>query len=45
MKRNSVFYVGTFSKVMTSDIRVGYVVAPEGLVRTFETAQRHAGRS
>ena len=29
---------------MTSDIRVGYVVAPEGLVRTFETAQRHAGQ-
>jgi GntR family transcriptional regulator/MocR family aminotransferase len=39
-----VFYVGTFSKVMTSDIRVGYVVVPQGLIRTFETAQRHAGQ-
>ncbi|HZB54847.1 MAG TPA: PLP-dependent aminotransferase family protein [Reyranella sp.] len=39
-----VFYVGTFSKVMTSDIRVGYVVVPEGLIKTFETAQRHSGQ-
>ncbi len=39
-----VFYVGTFSKVMLADIRVGYVVVPEGLVRTFETAQRHSGQ-
>jgi len=39
-----VFYVGTFSKVMLPDIRVGYVVVPEGLVKTFETAQRHAGQ-
>jgi GntR family transcriptional regulator/MocR family aminotransferase len=39
-----VFYVGTFSKVMLSDIRVGYVVVPDGLVRTFERAQRHTGQ-
>ncbi|MFK4524880.1 GntR family transcriptional regulator/MocR family aminotransferase [Bradyrhizobium japonicum] len=38
-----VFYVGTFSKVMTSDIRLGYVVAPPGLVGTLEIAQRHIG--
>lgn len=39
-----VFYVGTFSKVMLPDIRVGYVAVPERLVRTFETAQRHTGQ-
>lgn len=38
-----VFYVGTFSKAMTSDIRLGYVVAPPGLVGTLEIAQRHVG--
>lgn len=39
-----VFYVGTFSKVMLADIRVGYTVVPESLVETFETAQRHTGQ-
>ena len=39
-----VFYVGTFSKVMLSDIRVGYAVVPENLVETFEIAQRHTGQ-
>ncbi|AWM00149.1 PLP-dependent aminotransferase family protein [Bradyrhizobium amphicarpaeae] len=38
-----VFYVGTFSKAMTSDIRLGYLVVPPALVGTFETAQRHIG--
>jgi len=38
-----VFYVGTFSKAMTSDIRLGYLVAPPTLVRTLEVAQRHVG--
>lgn len=38
-----VFYVGTFSKAMTSDIRLGYLVVPPALVNTFETAQRHIG--
>ncbi|MDA9402953.1 aspartate aminotransferase [Bradyrhizobium sp. CCBAU 45389] len=38
-----VFYVGTFSKAMTSDIRLGYLVAPPGLVSTLEIAQRHIG--
>lgn len=39
-----VFYVGTFSKVMLADIRVGYTVVPENLVETFEIAQRHTGQ-
>jgi GntR family transcriptional regulator/MocR family aminotransferase len=38
-----VLYVGTFSKAMTADIRLGYVVAPSGLVGTMEIAQRHMG--
>jgi len=38
-----VFYVGTFSKAMNSDIRLGYVVAPPALVGTMEIAQRHMG--
>lgn len=38
-----VFYVGTFAKAMTSDIRLGYVVAPPALARTLEIAQRHMG--
>lgn len=38
-----VFYVGTFSKAMTSDIRLGYLVVPPALAETFEIAQRHIG--
>ena len=38
-----VFYVGTFSKAMTSDIRLGYLVMPPALVGTLEVAQRHIG--
>ncbi|WP_198963944.1 PLP-dependent aminotransferase family protein [Bradyrhizobium sp. Y36] len=38
-----VFYVGTFSKAMTSDLRLGYLVVPPALVGTFEIAQRHVG--
>ncbi|MBR0786459.1 PLP-dependent aminotransferase family protein [Bradyrhizobium iriomotense] len=38
-----VFYVGTFSKAMTSDIRLGYLVVPPALVSTLEIAQRHIG--
>lgn len=38
-----VFYVGTFSKAMTSDIRLGYLVVPPLLVSTLEIAQRHIG--
>ncbi len=38
-----VFYVGTFSKAMTSDIRLGYLVVQPALVGAFEVAQRHIG--
>lgn len=38
-----VFYVGTFSKAMTSDIRLGYLVAPPALAGILEIAQRHVG--
>lgn len=38
-----VFYVGTFSKAMRSDIRLGYLVAPKALVGTLEIAQQHMG--
>lgn len=38
-----VLYVGTFSKATTSDIRLGYLVAPPALVSTLEIAQRHIG--
>jgi GntR family transcriptional regulator / MocR family aminotransferase len=40
----SVFYVGTFSKSMFADVRVGYAIVPEHLVDVFETAQRHSGQ-
>jgi GntR family transcriptional regulator / MocR family aminotransferase len=40
----SVFYVGTFSKSMFADVRVGYAIVPENLVDVFETAQRHSGQ-
>jgi GntR family transcriptional regulator/MocR family aminotransferase len=39
-----VFYVGTFSKSMFADIRVGYAIVPENLVDIFEMAQRHSGQ-
>jgi len=38
-----IFYLGTFSKPMFADIRIGYIVVPEPLVRMFELAQRHMG--
>jgi GntR family transcriptional regulator/MocR family aminotransferase len=41
---SSVFYVGTFSKSMFADVRVGYAIVPENLVDVFETAQRHSGQ-
>ena len=40
---NNVFYVGTFSKATFADIRLGYVIVPEGWVELFEIAQRHTG--
>ena len=39
-----VFYVGTFSKSMFSDVRTGYAIVPDQLVQVFEKAQRHAGQ-
>ena len=39
-----VFYVGTFSKSMLPDIRVGYAIAPDRLVDTFERVQRHTSQ-
>ncbi|MCQ4160976.1 PLP-dependent aminotransferase family protein [Roseomonas sp. GC11] len=36
-------YVGTFSKAMSADIRVGYLVVPAALLPTFQLAQRHLG--
>jgi GntR family transcriptional regulator/MocR family aminotransferase len=38
-----VFYLGTFSKSMFADIRVGYIVVPEDLIETFLLAQRNMG--
>ena len=39
-----VFYVGTFSKSMLPDIRVGYAIVPDGLIETFEKVQRHTSQ-
>lgn len=38
-----VFYVGTFSKTTFSDIRIGYIVVPPQLLRTFQRAQLSMG--
>jgi len=43
-KADSVFYVGTFSKSLHADIRVGYVVVPRRFVEVFANAQRHTGQ-
>jgi GntR family transcriptional regulator/MocR family aminotransferase len=43
-RTSNVFYVGTFSKSMLADVRIGYVIVPESLVDVFETAQRHSGQ-
>ena len=40
----NVFYVGTFSKSMLPDIRVGYAIVPDGLIETFEKVQRHTSQ-
>lgn len=36
-----VFYVGTFSKSMFSEVRSGYAIVPPDLANLFEKAQRH----
>ena len=40
-----VAYVGTFSKTMFPALRVGYVIAPEGLAAAFARAVRNTGQS
>ncbi|TKW79906.1 MAG: PLP-dependent aminotransferase family protein [Bradyrhizobium icense] len=42
-RQGRVLYVGTFSKAMTPDIRIGYVVVPAALAGMMEIAQRHLG--
>jgi GntR family transcriptional regulator / MocR family aminotransferase len=42
-REGRVLYVGTFSKAMTADVRIGYLVVPPSLARTMEIAQRHLG--
>ena len=40
-----VAYVGTFSKTMFPGLRVGYVIAPEGLEAAFAHAVRNTGQT
>jgi 2-aminoadipate transaminase len=42
MNPNGVIYMGSFSKVLTPGIRLGYVVAPEPLIRKMEQAKQAA---
>src|SRR4029078_4760862 len=38
-KSGRVIYVGTFSKVLFSSLRIGYIVAPPALVKAFAIAR------
>lgn len=40
---DQTIYLGTFSKAMIADIRVGYLVVPDALTATVNLAQRHLG--
>jgi 2-aminoadipate transaminase len=42
MNPNGVVYMGSFSKVLTPGIRLGYVVAPQALTRKLEQAKQAA---
>jgi 2-aminoadipate transaminase len=42
MNPNGVIYMGSFSKVLTPGIRLGYVVAPVPLIRKMEQAKQAA---
>ncbi|HVK95583.1 MAG TPA: PLP-dependent aminotransferase family protein [Noviherbaspirillum sp.] len=42
MNPNGVIYMGSFSKVLTPGIRLGYVVAPTPLIRKLEQAKQAA---
>lgn len=40
---NRVFYLGTFSKTTFSDIRLGYIVVPRQVLKSFKLAQMRGG--
>jgi 2-aminoadipate transaminase len=40
MNPNGVIYMGSFSKVLTPGIRLGYVIAPQPLIRKMEQAKQ-----
>jgi 2-aminoadipate transaminase len=42
MNPQGVIYMGSFSKVLTPGIRLGYVVAPHGLIRKLEQTKQAA---
>ncbi|GAA4417015.1 GntR family transcriptional regulator [Advenella faeciporci] len=45
LDRNRVIYLGTFSKVLAPSLRLGYIVAPECLLKSFIGARALLGRS
>ena len=44
-ENSRVAYVGTFSKTMFPALRVGYVIAPDGLAEAFAQAVRNTGQT
>ncbi|WP_416398812.1 PLP-dependent aminotransferase family protein [Allohahella sp. A8] len=41
---DSVIYLGTFSKILAPSLRLGYIVAPESLIKAFVGARSLMGR-